>query len=69
MTWLGDKIALPQPEIDKLKARREVVVAKIQEMQKLNGTHKSPTSARFHLEDLTKLAKDVISIDRKLGRV
>lgn len=69
MTWLGDKKPLPEGEAAKLIVKREGIVQKIQALQKLNGTHKTQSGARFHLEDLTKLAKEITSIDRKLGRV
>jgi len=68
MTWLGDKVKLAEPETAKLLAKREKLVEKIKAMQKLNGTHRSQAAANGHLEDLQDLAKQVTSIDRKLGR-
>lgn len=68
MTWLGDpNAALPEAEVAKLKAKREVLVGKIQVLQQIT-VFKTDAAKRFHQEDLTKLAKDIGTIDRKLGR-
>jgi len=69
MTWLGDKVKLPQKESDALIVKRSILVDKIAAMQRLNGTHRSQAAANGHREDLMNLAKQVTAIDRKLGRV
>lgn len=69
MTWLGDKVKLPTEKTDALIIKRSILVGKIQDMQKKTGTHKSQAATNGHLEDLTALAKQITSIDKKLGRV
>lgn len=69
MTWLGDKVKLPQAEADKLIAKREQLMAELKEMTKKNGTFRSQAAANFHAEDMQKKAKQITSIDKKLGRI
>lgn len=68
MTWLGDPQAvLPQADIEKLKTKREKLVKKVEELGRVT-TFRTESAKRFHQEDLTKLAKEIGAIDRKLGR-
>lgn len=73
MTWLGDKVAntngvpMADAKIEKLKADRAVLVKKVEALGKIT-TFRTESAKRFHQEDLTKLAKEIGAIDRKLGR-
>lgn len=69
MTWLGDDQAKPSDaERAKLLEKR----AKIQkEIEVLGMKPIGPTNAARlgRIEDLTKLAKEIVKIDKKLGRM
>ena len=55
-------------ERDKLLAEREKLVKEIEALKARGPSGKSAAAQRFHTEDLTALAKKVVSIDKKLGR-
>ena len=53
----------------KLLAEREKLVERIKQLNKQGPAGKSASALAFHQEDLKALAKKVIAIDKKLGRV
>ena len=60
---------MTQMDREKLLKERSVLVQKIEELKKRGPSGKSAAALTFHQEDLTALAKKVISIDKKLGRI
>lgn len=52
-----------------LLAEREKLVKEIEALKAKGPSGKSAAALRFHAEDLTALAKKVVAIDKKLGRV
>lgn len=53
---------------DKLLEERAKLVAQIEALKANGPSGKSAAAAQFFQEDLTALAKKVVSIDKKLGR-
>lgn len=71
MTWLAD-VQQNRPnenEATALKLKREQLMIKLKDFQANVGKHKSVAAARFHQEDLTKIASEIVKIDKKLGRL
>lgn len=69
MTWYADRLE-NQPkggERDKLLALRQKLVFQIEELQAM-PMGKTQTAKNGRAEDLAKLAKKIINIDKKLGR-
>ena len=56
-------------ERSKLLADREKLVRQIEERKAKGPEGKSAASLKFFQEDLIALAKKVVAIDKKLGRV
>lgn len=71
MTWHADQIeGRPDGvEKEKLLAERRTLVTRIEIMKAAPLRSKTMSAAQGRLEDLTLLAKRIISIDKKLGRV
>jgi hypothetical protein len=71
MTWLAtaQQNRPSAEEAEALKIKRAALVKKIQVMNQSTGMHRSVANANFHKEDMMKLAAQIASIDRKLGRV
>lgn len=71
MTWHADQVE-GRPQGDKrdaLLAEREKIVFQIELLKMEPLPNKSQSAALGRIEDLTKLAKKVTSIDKKLGRL
>jgi hypothetical protein len=68
MTWLGDKLDLPEAQRTALLSKRESLVL---EITALNATPlpRSVAGKQGRQEDLLALAKKVTAIDKKLGRL
>lgn len=73
MVWLGDRtnrthdVEAHNEERRRLLYKREMVVAQIEAL-KASPCGTTQTAINGRAEDLAKLAKKVISIDKKLGR-
>ncbi len=67
--WIGNPDDRENPERAALLAQRVELVKKVEE-RKRNAP--APTAAgyihKFYREDLTKLAREILNIDKKLGR-
>jgi hypothetical protein len=70
MTWLSDaqKNRPSTEEAEKLKTKRAALVKQIQTMNQSTGMQRSQAGRDGHMEDMKKLAAQIASIDRKLGR-
>ena len=70
MTWLNTaQLNRPTPEeAEVLKTQRAELVKKLQLLNQQTGMHRSQAATNGHAEDMKKLAAQVLSIDRKLGR-
>lgn len=69
MTWLQD-VQQDRPDDvkrTKLLAEREGLVKQVEALGR-TVSFKTEAAKRFHLEDLTALAKKIANIDKKLGR-
>lgn len=67
MTWLGDPEIKKQIPREALLKERSKLEAKIKEIN-AEPMPKEEWKQRFRKEDLLKLAKQIINIDKKLGR-
>lgn len=54
---------------EKLLAERDELVAKVKTLKETPLTSKSAAVAQFRADDLNTLAKKILGIDRKLGRI
>lgn len=69
MTWLAD-IQQTRPSIaktEKLLAKRVDLVKQVEVLGRV-VSFRTESAKRFHMEDLTALAKQIGAIDRQLGR-
>lgn len=71
MTWVADaQQNRPEGnERDQLILQRSILVGKIEKLRAAPLPTKSQASLNGRMEDLTALAKQVTSIDKKLGRI
>lgn len=53
---------------EKLLTQRASLVKQIEDLKAKGPSSKSAAALAFHTEDLAKLAKKVLAIDKKLGR-
>lgn len=69
MTWLGNPDAKPtDTKRDAMLKKREGLVEKLKQLKDKGPAGRMAHHVRFHQEDMTKLAKEITSIDSKLGR-
>ena len=70
MTWLKDQNAGPQGAArEALLKQRAAIVQQIEELKQAPLRSKTMAAVNGRQEDLIALAKLIVSIDKKLGRV
>lgn len=68
MTWLGDKVQISDKVRANLLAKREVLLGKLEALKLKGPSGRFEHNVRHHNEDMTKIASDMVKIDRRLGR-
>ena len=67
--WIGNPDERKNPEREALLKQREKLVSKVTALKNSPPPAGSPSfKFKFYQEDLLKLAKEILNVDKKLGR-